>query len=259
MGNRTVKVVILAGGFGTRLSEYTESVPKPMVSIGGRPILWHIMNSYAAFGHKDLYVALGYKAQMVKEYFLNYRPLNTDFTVDLGTGNLIPHQSDSVDWRVTLVDTGLKSMTGGRIKRMQSFIGQETFMMTYGDGVANIDVDALLAFHKQHGKMVTVSAVHPGARFGELQIEGEQVSSFQEKPQMGQGWINGGFFVLEPEFFDLIADDTTILEREPLEEAARMGELMAYRHDGFWQCMDTKRDVDFLQDLWNSGAAPWIK
>ena len=254
-----MKVVILAGGFGTRLSEYTESVPKPMVSIGGRPILWHIMNSYAAFGHKDLYVALGYKAQMVKEYFLNYRPLNTDFTVDLGTGNLIPHQSDSVDWRVTLVDTGLKSMTGGRIKRMQSFIGQETFMMTYGDGVANIDVDALLAFHKQHGKMVTVSAVHPGARFGELQIEGEQVSSFQEKPQMGQGWINGGFFVLEPEFFDLIADDTTILEREPLEEAARMGELMAYRHDGFWQCMDTKRDVDFLQDLWNSGAAPWIK
>jgi len=254
-----VKVVILAGGFGTRLSEYTESVPKPMVRIGGRPILWHIMNSYAAFGHKEFYLALGYKAQMVKKYFLNYRSLNTDFTVDLATGILTPHQSDPVDWRVTLVDTGLKSMTGGRVKRMQSFIGQETFMLTYGDGVANIDLDALLAFHQQHGKMVTVTAVHPGARFGELQIEGEQVSSFQEKPQMGQGWINGGFFVLEPEFFDLIADDTTILEREPLEVAARMGELMAYRHDGFWQCMDTKRDVDVLQDLWDSGAAPWRK
>lgn len=254
-----MKVVILAGGFGTRLSEYTESIPKPMVSIGGRPILWHIMNSYAAFGHKDFYLALGYKAQKVKEYFLNYRPLNTDFTVDLATGNLTSHQSDTVDWRVTMVDTGLESMTGGRVKRMQKFVGKEPFMLTYGDGVANVDLDAVVAFHKQHGKMVTVTAVHPGARFGELQIEGEQVASFQEKPQMGQGWINGGFFVLQPEFFDLIEDDTTILEREPLEIAARMGELMAYRHDGFWQCMDTKRDLDVLQCLWDSGAAPWRK
>lgn len=252
-----MKVIILAGGFGTRLSEYTESIPKPMVSIGGHPILWHIMNRYAAFGHKDFYLALGYKAQMVKEFFLNYRALNTDFTVDLATGNLTSYLADSVDWRVTLVDTGLDSMTGGRVKRMQSFIGSEPFMLTYGDGVANIDLDALLAFHQQHGKMVTVTAVHPGARFGELQIEGEQVSSFQEKPQMGQGWVNGGFFVLQPEFFELIVNDSMILEREPLEQAARMGQLMAYRHDGFWQCMDTKRDLDVLQNLWNSGAAPW--
>jgi len=252
-----VKVIILAGGFGTRLSEYTESIPKPMVNIGGHPILWHIMNRYAAFGHKDFYLALGYKAQMVKEFFLNYRALNTDFTVDLETGNLTSYLADSVDWRVTLVDTGLDSMTGGRVKRMQSFIGSEPFMLTYGDGVANIDLDALLAFHQQHGKMVTVTAVHPGARFGELQIEGEQVSSFREKPQMGQGWINGGFFVLQPEFFELIANDSMILEREPLEQAAHMGQLMAYRHDGFWQCMDTKRDLDVLQNLWNSGAAPW--
>lgn len=253
-----MKVIILAGGFGTRLSEYTESIPKPMVSIGGHPILWHIMNRYAAFGHKDFYLALGYKAQMVKEFFLNYRALNTDFTVDLETGNLTSYLADSVDWRVTLVDTGLNSMTGGRIKRMQSFIGSEPFMLTYGDGVANIDLDALLAFHRQHGKMVTVTAVRPGARFGELQIEGEQVSSFQEKPQMGHGWINGGFFVLQPEFFELIANDSTILEREPLEQAANMGQLMAYRHDGFWQCMDTKRDLDVLQNLWNSDAAPWV-
>lgn len=252
-----MKVIILAGGFGTRLSEYTESIPKPMVNIGGHPILWHIMNRYAAFGHKDFYLALGYKAQMVKEFFLNYRALNTDFTVDLETGNLTSYLADSVDWRVTLVDTGLDSMTGGRVKRMQSFIGSEPFMLTYGDGVANIDLDALLAFHQQHGKMVTVTAVHPGARFGELQIEGEQVSSFREKPQMGQGWINGGFFVLQPEFFELIANDSMILEREPLEQAAHMGQLMAYRHDGFWQCMDTKRDLDVLQNLWNSGAAPW--
>ena len=252
-----MKVIILAGGFGTRLSEYTESIPKPMVGIGGHPILWHIMNRYAAFGHKDFYLALGYKAQMVKEFFLNYRALNTDFTVDLETGNLTSYLADSVDWRVTLVDTGLDSMTGGRVKRMQSFIGSEPFMLTYGDGVANIDLDALLAFHQQHGKMVTVTAVHPGARFGELQIEGEQVSSFREKPQMGQGWINGGFFVLQPEFFELIANDSMILEREPLEQAAHMGQLMAYRHDGFWQCMDTKRDLDVLQNLWNSGAAPW--
>ena len=252
-----MKVIILAGGFGTRLSEYTESIPKPMVNIGGHPILWHIMNRYAAFGHKDFYLALGYKAQMVKEFFLNYRALNTDFTVDLETGNLTSYLADSVDWRVTLVDTGLDSMTGGRVKRMQSFIGSEPFMLTYGDGVANIDLDALLAFHQQHGKMVPVTAVNPGARFGELQIEGEQVSSFREKPQMGQGWINGGFFVLQPEFFELIANDSMILEREPLEQAAHMGQLMAYRHDGFWQCMDTKRDLDVLQNLWNSGAAPW--
>lgn len=252
-----MKVILLAGGFGTRLSEYTETIPKPMVSIGGRPILWHIMRSYAHFGHKDFYLALGYKAELIKEYFLHYRSLNADFTVDLATGAVTPHQIDDADWRVTLVHTGLESMTGGRVKRMQSFIGNEPFLLTYGDGVANIDLNALLKFHRSHGKMVTVTAVHPGARFGELLIEDEQVSSFQEKPQMGQGWINGGYFVIQPEFFDLIAGDATTLEREPLEQAARMGELMAYRHNGFWQCMDTKRDRDMLEEIWQSGSAPW--
>ena len=252
-----MKVIILAGGFGTRLSEYTGTVPKPMVPVGGRPILWHIMRTYAHFGHKDFYLALGYKAEFIKEYFLNYRSVNSDFTVDLGTGVVEPHQTDEADWRVTLVQTGLDSMTGGRVKRLQSFIGNEPFMLTYGDGVADIDLGALLDFHRSHGKMVTVSAVHPGARFGELVITSDEVKSFQEKPQIGQGWINGGYFVMQPEFFDLIAGDSTILERDPLEEVARMGELMAFRHEGFWQCMDTKRDRDSLEELWQAGNAPW--
>tara|TARA_B100000795_G_C22767272_1_gene426242 strand:+ start:451 stop:1215 length:765 start_codon:yes stop_codon:yes gene_type:complete len=253
-----MKVIILAGGFGTRLAEYTETIPKPMVSIGEKPILWHIMRTYASFGHKDFHLALGYKAELIKKYFLNYRSLNEDFTIDLATGSTSTHHSDTEDWKVTLVNTGVKSMTGGRVKRMQSFIGNEPFMLTYGDGVANIDLNALLAFHQSHGKMVTVSAVHPGARFGELEINKGKVNSFQEKPQMGQGWINGGYFVIEPTFFELINNDATILEREPLEMAAQMGELMAYQHDGFWQCMDTKRDRDMLNDLWQTGEAPWI-
>jgi glucose-1-phosphate cytidylyltransferase len=252
-----MKVIILAGGFGSRLSEYTESIPKPMVTIGGRPILWHIMSRYAHFGHKDFYLALGYKAEIIKEYFLNYHSLNSDFTVDLSSGKIEPHQTDSTDWRVTMVDTGLESMTGGRVRRLKSFIGNEPFMLTYGDGVADIDLDALLKFHKSHGKMVTVSAVHPGARFGELKLDNGQVKSFQEKPQMGQGWINGGFFIIQPDFFDLIANDETILEREPLEKVAQMGELMAYKHDSFWQCMDTKRDRDMLEDLLYQGLALW--
>lgn len=252
-----MKVILLAGGFGTRLAEYTDIIPKPMVPIGGRPILWHIMRTYAHFGHRDFLVALGYKAEVVKEYFFNYRTLNANFTVDLGSGVVTPHQLDPVDWRVTLVDTGEKSMTGGRVKRMQPYIGNETCLLTYGDGVADIDIKALVSFHKNHGKMVSVTAVHPGARFGEIQINGDRVFSFQEKPQIGQGWINGGFFVIEPGFFELIEGDQTILEREPLEKAARMGELMAYRHEGFWQCMDTKRDRDNLENLWQKGHAPW--
>ena len=252
-----MKVILLAGGFGTRLSEYTDSIPKPMVTVGGRPMLWHIMRTYAHFGHTNFYLALGYKAELIKEYFLHYRSINSDFTVDLATGEVSPHQRDEADWRVTLVNTGLESMTGGRVKRMQSFIGNEAFMLTYGDGVADIDLDALLKFHRSHGKMVTVTAVHPGARFGELLIESDQVRSFQEKPQMGQGWINGGYFVIEPEFFELIGGDTTILEREPLEQVASMGELMAYRHEGFWHCMDTKRDKDSLEELWQTGRAIW--
>jgi glucose-1-phosphate cytidylyltransferase len=254
-----VKVIILAGGFGSRLSEYTESIPKPMVTIGGKPILWHIMSRYAYFGHKFFYLALGYKAEIIKEYFLNYRSLNSDFTVNLSNGKVEPHQTDAADWKVTMVDTGLESMTGGRVKRLQSFIGNEPFMLTYGDGVADIDLDALLKFHKSHEKMVTVSAVRPGARFGELKIdESQKVSCFQEKPQMGQGWINGGFFVIQPEFFDLIANDESILEGDPLEKAAQMGELMAYKHDGFWQCMDTKRDRDTLEEIFKKGA-PWLR
>jgi glucose-1-phosphate cytidylyltransferase len=253
-----MKVIILAGGFGTRLSEYTENIPKPMVTVGGRPILWHIMSRYAKYGFIDFQLALGYKAEVIKEYFLHYRSLNSDFTVDLGTGSVSSHQTDDVNWKVTLVQTGQESMTGGRVKRMQEYIGNEPFLLTYGDGVADINIDELVKFHKSHGKMVTVSAVHPGARFGELGMDKGLVTSFKEKPQMTQGWINGGFFVVEPEFFDFIEGDKTILEREPLEKVAAMGELMAYRHDGFWQCMDTKRDRDALEELWKSGNAPWM-
>jgi len=252
-----MKVILLAGGFGTRFSEYTDSIPKPMVRIGGKPILWHIMKTYDHFGHKDFYVALGYKAELIKEYFLNYRTLNADFTVDLKTGVATPHKLDKLDWKVTLVDSGLHSMTGGRVRRMKPYIGNETCLLTYGDGVSDVDLDQLITFHQSHGKMVTVTAVHPGARFGELVMKGEQVRSFQEKPQIGQGWINGGYFVIEPEFFDLIQEDQTILEREPLERASQMGELMAFRHNGFWQCMDTKRDHDNLEEFWRSGKAPW--
>jgi glucose-1-phosphate cytidylyltransferase len=252
-----MKVILLAGGFGTRLAEYTDVIPKPMVPVGSKPILWHIMQTYAHFGHKDFYVALGYKAEVIKEYFLNYRALNADFTVDLTSGNVTPHQVDPVDWKVTLVNTGDTTMTGGRVKRMQSFIGNETCMLTYGDGVADIDLYALLAFHRSHGKMVTVSAVRPVARFGEIEMNGSRVESFQEKPQMHDGWINGGYFVVEPAFFDLIDGDSTLLEREPLEQVTKTGELMAYRHEGFWHCMDTKRDLDHLQSLWEIGEAPW--
>jgi glucose-1-phosphate cytidylyltransferase len=251
-----MKVIILAGGFGTRLSEYTDLIPKPMVSVGGKPILWHIMQTYAKFGHKDFYVALGYKAEVIKDYFLNYRPLNADFTIDLSSGEVTAHQLTPVDWRVTLVNTGDASMTGGRLKRMQPFIGNETFMLTYGDGVADINLDALFDFHRSQRKMITVSAVRPTARFGELELDGARVSKFQEKPQMHDGWINGGYFVIEPDFFDLIPGDNTLLEREPLEQAAEAGELIAYRHNGFWHCMDTKRDHELLESLWAKGA-PW--
>jgi len=251
-----VKVILLAGGFGTRMSEYTGVIPKPMVPIGGKPILWHIMKTYAHFGHHDFYVALGYKSEVVKQYFLNYRAANADFTIDLATGEMTPHQIDPVDWRVTLVDTGTETMTGGRLLRMRPFIGDEPCMLTYGDGVAAIDVDALLSFHRAHGKMVTVTAVHPNARFGELVVSGDRVQSFQEKPQLQDGWINGGYFVIEPQFFDLIEGDEVMLERGPLETAAGLGELMAYQHNGFWQCMDTKRDHEALEALWTHGA-PW--
>jgi len=253
-----MKVVLLAGGFGTRLAEYTEVIPKPMVLIGGRPILWHIMQHFAAYGHKDFYLALGYKANVIKEYFLNYRVLNADFTVDLQNGTVTPHQLDEVDWRVTLVDTGLHTLTGGRVKQMQPFIGNETFLLTYGDGLTDLDLKALLTFHKEHGKLVTMTAVRPSARFGELELKGSEVTSFQEKPQLHKGWINGGFFVIEPGFFDFIIDNQTMLERQPLERVCQNRQLMAFRHDGFWQCMDTKRDHQLLEKLWEKDA-PWQK
>jgi glucose-1-phosphate cytidylyltransferase len=252
-----MKVIILAGGFGTRLAEYTDVIPKPMVPIGGKPILWHIMNTYARYGHKEFYIALGYKSEVIKEYFLNYRSLNSDFSVDLGSGEMTSHQLDPVDWRVNLIDTGLKTMTGGRVKRMKKYIGNETCMLTYGDGLADIDHDAVLKFHRNHGKMITITAVRPTARFGELDLDGDRVVSFREKPQLHEGWINGGFFLLEPEFFKFIAGDETLLERNPLELATDVGELQAYRHNGFWHCMDTKRDQEHLESIWQKDKAVW--
>jgi len=252
-----MKVIILAGGFGTRLAEYTETIPKPMVPIGGKPILWHIMQRYASFGHNDFYIALGYKAEVIKEYFLTLNPKNSDFSKELYTVKVSTHNSSDMDWNVTLMDTGKDSMTGGRLKRLESFIGNEPFLLTYGDGLADLDIARLVEFHKNHGKMVTVTAVHPVARFGELKIDGDCVKSFKEKPQVTRGWINGGFFVCQPQFFDLIKDDQTVLEAEPLEQTASMGELMAYKHESFWQCMDTKRDKDLLEELWQSGKASW--
>ncbi len=252
-----MKVVILAGGLGTRLSEYTEAVPKPMVQIGNKPMLWHIMQRYAKFGHKEFIVALGYKSEVIKDFFLNYKILNSDFTVDLSDGSIKSENTNSVDWKVTLVETGINTMTGGRVRQLRKQLGNQTFMLTYGDGIADIDVEALLAFHKSHGKLVTMSAVRPGARFGELALDGDSVASFQEKPQLHDGWINGGFFVVEPEFLDMIDGDETMLERAPLEKAAGLDQLMAFRHKGFWQCMDTKRDVEALESMWAQGA-PWL-
>ena len=254
-----MKTVILAGGFGTRLAEYTQVIPKPMVPIGGKPILWHIMNHYAQFGHNDFYLALGYKGNLIKEYFLNYFSSNADCTVDLATGSVTNHSDEHLDWRVTMVDTGADSMTGGRVRRLSKFIDDGPFMLTYGDGLCDIDINRLVDFHQQHGKLVSVTAVHPDARFGELRIgEDNRVERFAEKPQLDQGWINGGFFVMQPEFLKYIEDDSTVLEKYPLEQVALDDELRSYRHDGFWRCMDTKRDHDALEEMWASGEAPWV-
>ena len=254
-----MKVVILAGGFGTRLSEYTSEIPKPMVQIGNKPILWHIMKIYAEYGFKDFYVALGYKSEIIKNYFLNYKSLNNDFSINLKNGNISFYNNNGDDWNIHLIDTGLKTMTGGRLKRLQKFLKNDKFMLTYGDGLSDIDINKLLKFHKNHKKMITVTAVRPTARFGELEINSNNlVKKFEEKPQLYEGWINGGFFIFEPGIFDLIDNDATLLEREPLERAAKKGELMAYKHDSFWQCMDNKRDYELLNSYWDNGP-PWVK
>lgn len=253
-----MKTIILAGGFGTRLSEETTLKPKPMVEVGGKPMLWHIMNIYSAYGLNEFVIALGYKAEVIKEYFLNFYALNNSITVDLVDGKTTVHDGKQPNWKIHLVDTGLHTMTGGRVKRVQPWLGDDDlFMLTYGDGVANINIDALIKFHKSHGKLATVTTVRPPARFGGIVFEGDRVAEFTEKPQTGEGWINGGFFVLNQEAIDYVDDDDTSWEREPLERLAADGELMAYRHTGFWQPMDTLREKRLLDDLWTSGRAPW--
>jgi glucose-1-phosphate cytidylyltransferase len=255
-----MKTVILCGGLGTRLSEETHLKPKPMVEIGGKPILWHIMKTYEQYGVNDFLLALGYKGEVIKDYFMNYHARQSNLSINLISGNIDITKPASEDWNITLTDTGALTMTGGRLLRLKSYLQHSgTFMLTYGDGVSDINITNLLNFHRSHGKIATVSAVRPPVRFGELIINGDKVSHFQEKPQAGEGWINGGFFVFEPKIFDYIKDDSTFLEREPLEQLAQNGELMAYKHSGFWQCMDTIRDRDFLEEFWASGNAPWIK
>ena len=253
-----MKVVILAGGLGSRLAEETVVVPKPMVEIGGWPILWHIMKIYAEQQFDEFVVALGYKGEAIKRYFFDYQALRGSVTIDLGSRRVTPHDLSAGDWKIHLVETGAETNTGGRVLRLRHLLGDETFMLTYGDGVANVDLEAILRFHRGHGKLATVTAVRPPARFGGLEIDGEGfVKAFIEKPQIGEGWINGGFMVLEPGVFKYLADDQSSLEADALEAVAANGQLMAYRHDGFWQCMDTLRDKRQLEQLWTSGAPPW--
>ena len=254
-----MKAVILCGGLGTRLSEETQDKPKPMVEIGGRPILWHIMKIYERHGLNDFVLALGYKGDTIKDYFLNYHARQSNLTVHLKNGQIDYSNPAAEDWRVSLIDTGANSMTGGRLLRLKPHLQSGgTFMLTYGDGVADVDLSALLSFHRAHGRLATVTAVRPSARFGGMHINGGQVREFKEKPQSGEGWINGGFFIFEPAVFDYLKDDSTVLEQSPLEGLAKDGQLMAYEHPGYWQCMDTIRDRDALQAWWASGRAPWM-
>ena len=253
-----MQVVILCGGKGTRLAEETSVRPKPMVTVGGRPILWHIMKIYSQYGFNQFALALGYKSDYIKNYFLNYRTNSSDVSINLKSGKIDYMNNSSEDWVVNLKDTGDDSMTGGRLKRMESWLRpQGTFMLTYGDGVANINVNELLAFHCKHGKLATLTAARPAARFGALQFEGDQVTAFQEKPQLGEGWVNSGFFIFEPEVFDYLIDDDTILERDPLERLAQEGQLMAYKHHGFWHMMDTIRDRDNLESIYAKDKSAW--
>jgi len=253
-----MRAVILAGGFGTRLSEETSLRPKPMVEIGGKPILWHIMNIYSYQGVNEFIIALGYKGELIKEYFLNFFALNNDITIDLFTGNTTIHDGNQPKWTVHLVDTGPSTQTGGRLKRLRSWLKpDEDFFFTYGDGVADVDLAALAQFHRSHEKFATVTTVRSPARFGRLSFEGDVVTEFHEKSQLGEGWINGGFFVLNAKVIDYISSDETIWEREPIEQLAQDGQLMGYRHYGFWSCMDTLKEKNSLEELWQTGKAPW--
>lgn len=252
-----MKAAILAGGLGTRLQEETSLRPKPMVEIGGWPLLWHVMKTYSCYGVNEFIIALGYKGDVIKDYFLSYRSRVSNLVVRLATGEVTVNDGGSEDWTVHLLDTGLATQTGGRVRRVLEYAKGETVLLTYGDGVADVDVSALLEFHRRQNCLATVTAVRPPARFGGLTIDGDLAVAFDEKPQIGEGWINGGFFVLEPGVVDHIAGDDTVFERQPLERLASEHQLATYRHSGFWQCMDTLRDVRLLQTLWESGAAPW--
>ena len=255
-----MKVVILCGGLGTRLREETEFRPKPMVEIGGKPILWHVMKIYAHYGYLDFILALGYKGEMVKEYFYNYDVLNNDFTIELGNEKKVEiHRNNAEkDWRVTLADTGDKTLKGARLKRIEQYIDDDQFMLTYGDGIANVDIEDLLGFHQSHGKLATVTGINPASRFGELKIKGNQVESFSEKPKNGNGLINGGFFIFNRDIFDYLSkDENCDLEIGPMEKIAAEGQLMVYKHRGFWACMDTIRDMEYLNKLWNENKAFW--
>ncbi len=254
-----MKVVILAGGLGTRLGEETVRVPKPMVEIGGKPILWHVMQIFAAQGYDEFVLALGYKQELIKDYFLNFFARNNDLTVDLATGQFQVHAARRVSWRVHLVDTGLSTQTGGRLRRLRPWLGEAPFFMTYGDGVADVDLAALRAAHQAGGRLVTVTAVHPGARFGEITMDGEAVSAFTEKPQTRAGWVNGGFFIIEPAALDAIDGDDTPWEYAPMERLVAQGQVTACRHEGFWQPMDTLRDKRLLDQLCEAGRAPWLR
>jgi glucose-1-phosphate cytidylyltransferase len=253
-----VKVVILAGGFGTRLAEETETRPKPMIEVGGRPLLWHIMRHYAHYGCKEFFIALGYKGEMIKRYFLDYAGLSGDMSINLASGQVESRNKECEDWLVHLIDTGLLTPTGGRVKRLQQWLSRETFAVTYGDGVSDINFDDLLRFHKAHGRVATVTAVRPPARFGGIIFdENSLVTAFSEKPQIGEGWINGGFLIFEPEVFGYLVGDESSLEADAMERLAADNQLVAYRHEGFWQCMDTLRDKRLLEGLWNKHQARW--
>ncbi|MFC1488307.1 glucose-1-phosphate cytidylyltransferase [Thermodesulfobacteriota bacterium] len=252
-----MKVLILAGGMGTRLAEETQVRPKPMVEIGGRPILWHIMKHYSHYGFKEFYIALGYKGEMIKRYFKEYYALNSNMTIDLSSGEVTLENKESEDWTVHLIDTGLGTNTGGRIKRLKPYLEGGTFMVTYGDGVGDVDLHALVSLHKKQNRLATMTAVRPPARYGGMIFEGSLVKKFTEKPQIGEGWVNGGFLVFEPGVFNYLPEDRTSLEFETLEHLAQKGEISAYRHEGFWQCMDTLRDLNYLTSLWDTDNPPW--